>query len=90
MSTVRLLMVSQHALGKGAGLHPSMHWAGGWGCIPACTGQGDGSVFPGGAVPARGCTWWGCVSQHAMGQTPPCGQTDTCENITFANFVYGR
>ena len=21
-------------------------------------------------------------------QTPPCGQTDTCENIPFANFVY--
>ena len=21
---------------------------------------------------------------------PPCGQTDTCENITFANFVCGR
>ena len=40
------------------------------------------------------CTWVGVclrgVSQHAMGQTPPYGQTDTCENITFANFVYGR
>ena len=32
----------------------------------------------------------GGVSQYAMGQTPHCGQTDTCENITFANFVCGR
>ena len=23
-------------------------------------------------------------------QVPPCGQTDTCKNITFANFVCGR
>ena len=30
-----------------------------------------------------------CVSQHAVGQTPPCEQTDICENITFANFVEG-
>ena len=27
---------------------------------------------------------------HPLTCTPPCGQTDTCENITFANFVYGR
>ena len=26
-------------------------------------------------------------SNHAR---PPCGQTDTCKNITFANFVCGR
>ena len=39
-------------------------------------------------IPA--CTDQGvCVSQHAMGQTPPFGQTDNCENITFANFVCG-
>ena len=54
-----------------------------WGCIPACTGQegtclgvyharGDTCLGGGGVctcpgdVPARGC-----VSQHAMGQTPP-------------------
>ena len=24
-----------------------------------------------------------------LGQRPPCGQTDTCENISFANFVCG-
>ena len=27
---------------------------------------------------------------HPLPRTPPCGQTDTCENITFANFVCGR
>ena len=27
-------------------------------------------------------------SNHA--RPPPCGQTDTCKNITFANFVCGR
>ena len=32
----------------------------------------------------------GSASQHAMGQTPPCGQTDTCENITFGNFICVR
>ena len=34
------------------------------------------------------CLWSaeGAGSQHAVGQTPPRGQTDTCENITFANF----
>ena len=36
MRTVRLLTVSQHALGRG--VYPSMHWAGGV-CIPACNGQ---------------------------------------------------
>ena len=26
----------------------------------------------------------GSVSQHALRETPPCGQTHACENITFA------
>ena len=41
------------------------------------------------------------VSQHALrrvdvypsmqwGRPPPCGQTDTCENITSENFICGR
>ena len=50
--------------------------------------------LPGGlsarGVSASGPVSGGGVSQHAMGQTPPCEQTDTCENITFANFVCGR
>ena len=35
-------------------------------------------------------TW--IPGQRPPGQRPrpPCGQTDTCENITFANFVCGR
>ena len=40
-----------------------------------------GGVRGGGGMCARG----GGV-YHAR----PCGQTDTCENITFANFVCGR
>ena len=27
--------------------------------------------------------------QGMLGYHPPCGQTDTCKNITFANFVCG-
>ena len=31
------------------------------------------------------CSWgWGVVSQLALRQNPPCGQTDMCKNITFA------
>ena len=54
------------------------------GCLP-------GGVYPG-AVSAWGVCLWslGGVLQHAMGQTPPCRQTDTCENITFTNFACGR
>ena len=28
--------------------------------------------------------------QGMLGSPPPCGQTDTCKNITFTNFVCGR
>ena len=35
---------------------------------------------------ARGDVCPGCV----CGRPPPRGQTDTCENITFPNFVYER
>ena len=51
--------------------------------------QPEGCTCPGGGVPAQGCTcgvylakgctcWgWGCVSQHALRQTPPsCEQND--------------
>ena len=45
-----------------------------------------------GGVCSRGCLLLGgcllpeggVVSQHALRQTPPCGQTHTCKNITFA------
>ena len=67
------------------------------GCLP---GGGFGEVSVRGVCPGV-CAWgdvcpegvyWGCVSHHAMGQTPcPMDrQTDTCENITFENFVCGR
>ena len=48
-----------------------------------------GACVPGGMCMPRG---WGhaCLGgMHAM-HAPPCGQTDTCENITFPNFVCGR
>ena len=64
--------------------------------------QGEG-VCPGGSaqgVSARGVSAqgivcpgvsaWGGVCLGERVCNPPCGQTDTCENITFANFVYGR
>ena len=66
--------------------------------IPACIVQGELHLPRGrctclGGVPAGvyllGRVCQGCVSQHAMGQTPPCGQTDTCENITFETSFAG-
>ena len=58
------------------------------GCLPRGVSAGGclsrGRCLPRG-VSAQGCM---CVSQNAMGQTPPSphGQTDACENITFATF----
>ena len=48
-----------------------------WGVVSS---WGGGCQLPGGSA------LWGVVSQHALRQTPPppCGQTDACENITFA------
>ena len=81
MRTARLLTVSQHALRRGV--------------------SAQGEVRPGGCLP-RGCMPRGCLprgvsAQGVSGQEgciPACnradtpyGQTDTCENITFANFV---
>ena len=61
-----------------------------WGEVP-----GQGVYLPGGrgGVPAWGCTYLGvctCLGGTCPG-TPPCGQTDTCENITFAiSFAGGK
>ena len=50
-----------------------------------------GGVPAQGGVPARdvpdfGCTCWGCTCQRGS----PCDRmTDTCKDITFANFVCG-
>ena len=53
----------------------------------ACPGQGEGMFAQGGGVCAQGCVHAGgggvCpLSVHR--------QTDTCENITFANFICGQ
>ena len=52
---------------------------GGWGCLPR-------GVCPGGCLPLV----WGGVYPSMQWARPPRGQTDTCENITLANFVCGR
>ena len=110
MRTVRLLTVSMHALHKGGGVYPSMHWAEGGvsqhalgrrGCLPRglylpgwmylhrAVYLSRGSTSPGGCTCPGVYLPWG-VSQHAMGQTPaPRGQTNTCENIIFPNFLFG-
>ena len=90
MRNGRLLTVSQHALHGGC-VYPSMYWAGGY--LPR------GCTYPG--VTCWGCLLWGfaqcgvpawgvCIPACIEVDTSPCGQTDTCENITFANFVCGR
>ena len=78
MRAARLLTVSQHALPGGVSLGVS---AGGRGCLP---GDGWVSAWEGvyqGGLPVVG---------GGVADTSPREQTDTCENITFANFVCGR
>ena len=92
--TARLFTVSQHALHRGVSAPGPGVSAQGGVCLWSLGGGGSasggsasgpwGEGMSGSGVPG------GCVSQHAMGQTPPRGQTDTCENITFADFVCGR
>ena len=71
-------------------LYPSMHWAGKGMCIPSQHALSRGVYpsmhWPGGCLTV--CP--GGSAQGGVWQTPPCGQTDTCENITFANFICGR
>ena len=90
MRTARLLTAFQHAL-----------WQGGGGCT--CPG---GVYLPGGCtcqggVPAQlytcpgGLPVWGVYLPGAGGTClftfpPSCGQTETCKNIVFANFICGR
>ena len=81
-------------------MHYSVQWAGG--CLPkGVSAQGvsaQGVSVQGVSaqgVSAQEVSAWECLprgylSQHAMGQTPLRGQTDTCENITFTNFVCWR
>ena len=70
----------------------------GRGCLPVgCLLEGvclggiylEGGVCLGGVCPGEVSAQGRClplvpggVSQHTMGQTPPCGQKDTCENKT--------
>ena len=74
--------------------------AGGWmsaqggarGCVPGgvCGPGCAGGCLPRG-VCAKGClSRRVCVCQGVCVTDIPRGQTDTCENITFANFLCGR
>ena len=49
-----------------------------------------GGLVPGGVWCQEGPGLGGGISQHALRQTPPCGQTDACENITLAQLRCGR
>ena len=53
-----------------------------WGDVPAL-----GVYLLVGGVPAQGVY---LLVGGVPAQVPPCGQTDTCKNITFADFVCGR
>ena len=59
--------------------------AGAGGCLPTGVFVCQGGCFPRGCLP-RGCVY----PSMQWGRHTPRGQTDTCENITFANFVCGR
>ena len=56
-----------------------------------CLGVGAGSVPRGGVSAQGGVCFWsrGCIPAYNGADTPH-GQTDTCENVTFANFVCGQ
>ena len=60
--------------------YPSMHCPGG------VSARG---YLPGGYLPRGGVFPGGMCIPACNGTDPSCGQTDTCENITFANFVGG-
>ena len=71
-------------------ISPSMHCGG-------CLLGGRGYLLPGGVCFGGVSGPGGCLPiirdvypSMQWGKHPPCGQTDTCENITFANFVCGR
>ena len=56
-----------------------------WGGLCLLGGSALGGCLLGGVSALEGgvSTLGGVVSQHALRQTPPCGQTDACKNITF-------
>ena len=94
MCTARLLTVSQHA--RAGGIIPACTLQG-RGCLPrgmsawrgggVCTG---GGVCKGSCLPREGVSAQGRQTPPGPEADSPCGQTDTCENITFANFVCWR
>ena len=94
MYTTRLLTVSHHALWLGGvPAERGCTWQGAvpaQGVVPArgCTCPGQGGVPAQGSVPAQGAYLpRRCTCPEGGVGTPPCGQTDACENITFANFA---
>ena len=93
MRTARLLTVSRGGVFQG-GVYTGGVCPGG--CQPRGSAQGGGICIGGcltrggwGGVSAQGVV---CHTPHPQtrGRQPPRGQRDTCENITFANFVCRR
>ena len=76
--------VSRGGCASGGGLLPRGCFPGGCDSRGVYLVQGECVCFPGG-VPGPGGTWslWGSCPG-----TPPCGQTDTCKNITFATSLW--
>ena len=75
----------------------SSHLLGGGGCLPQCVvgyhpGCVSGDPLGVGLETLPQWLWVWRPAMHAGIHTPlsPCGQTDRCKNIIFANFVCGR
>ena len=56
--------------------------------LPGVYLPGGVPAWGGGCLPGR-CTCLGQYLPRYSHPPPPCGQTDTCKTITFANFVCG-
>ena len=95
------LLGGVHGCCRGWGMHGC--WGGMYGCRGACMAAGGCAWLPGGCAwllgGMHGCQGHAWLPGGACGighvahmppPPPPRGQTDTCKNITFTNFVCGR
>ena len=81
MHTIHLLTISQHALHRW-GLPGGVCLGGVCPGLGVCPGVSSWGYLP--------LVWWVYPSMQWDRRPPPHGQTDTCENTTFANFFCGR
>ena len=70
----------------GGGLLQGGVCSGGWGGV----WSGGVSAWGGGCGLVQGGLFWGYIPACTEADTPPCGQTDACENITLAQLRCGR